>query len=297
MKKTMTAKQIAANRRNAAKSTGPRTPKGRAASKMNAMKHGILSREVLVRGLNHAENPRELAALHQRFRDDLRPVGPLEEMLVDQIVTAHWRRRRALTAEAGEIALSVDGGQDRRSTQPAPHLQWMLWEGRGDVISGMQTTALGIRVITNWLRDLRKLVEQGGEVTEAVLGAAFGGRANRLSRELGEFLGQLAQNPEGLEPQALQARVREQTLRMLDNRLSLLGWELEQREERDEKEEEARQAAAVLPSMDALEKITRYETKLERQIYRAMLQLERVQRRREGDEVPAPLAVDVPDRE
>lgn len=297
MPKTMTPKQLAANRRNAAKSTGPRTPKGRAASKMNAMKHGILSREVLVRGLNHAENPRELAALHQRFRDDLRPVGPLEEMLVDQIVTAHWRRRRALTAEAGEIALSVDGGQDRRSTQPAPHQQWMLWESRGDVISGMETTALGIRLIIRWLRDLRKLVEEGGEITGTVLGAAFGGRANRLSRELEEFLGQLAQNPERLEPEALQARVREQTLRMLDNRLSLLGWQLEQREARDEKEEEARQSAAVLPNMETLEKITRYETKLERQIYRAMLQLERVQRRRQGDEVPAPLAVDVPDRE
>jgi hypothetical protein len=54
---------------------------------------------------------------------------------------------------------------------------------------------------------------------------------------------------------------------------------------------EAWQAAAVLPSEKALDKILRYETKLERQIYRAMMQLERLQRLRRGEAVPAPLSV------
>lgn len=43
MAKRMTEKQLTANRRNALRSTGPRTAKGRAVSRMNAMKHGILS--------------------------------------------------------------------------------------------------------------------------------------------------------------------------------------------------------------------------------------------------------------
>ena len=50
MKKTMSLKQVAANRRNAQKSTGPRTAAGRAVSKVNALKHGILSTQMLVRG-------------------------------------------------------------------------------------------------------------------------------------------------------------------------------------------------------------------------------------------------------
>ena len=64
----------------------------------------------------------------------------------------------------------------------------------------------------------------------------------------------------------------------------------------EEAEEDARQAAAVLPSEAVLDKILRYETKLERQMYRAMAQLERVQRMRRGEAIPAPLAVEVSER-
>src|ERR1044072_9439541 len=117
MKKRMSLKQLTANQRNAQKSTGPTTANGKAVSKMNALKHGILSKEVLVSGTNFKESRREFEKLHRRFWESLEPVGPVEEMLVDQIVTAHWRLRRALTAESGEIALSVDGGQWERKTR------------------------------------------------------------------------------------------------------------------------------------------------------------------------------------
>jgi len=49
----------------------------------------------------------------------------------------------------------------------------------------------------------------------------------------------------------------------------------------------------VLPSSEVLEKIMRYEGALERQMYRAMNQLERLQRRRGGEKLAAPLMMDV----
>jgi len=42
-------KQAEANRRNALKSTGPKTPEGKDAVRLNALKHGLLSQEVLSR--------------------------------------------------------------------------------------------------------------------------------------------------------------------------------------------------------------------------------------------------------
>jgi hypothetical protein len=120
MHKPTSAKQLAANRRNAKKSTGPRTKRGSAVSRMNALKHGILSRQVLVEGLHYRESSEELKKLHERLWDSLQPEGPLEEMLVDQIVTAHWRLRRALTAESGEIALSVDRSHPSRTRGTDP---------------------------------------------------------------------------------------------------------------------------------------------------------------------------------
>ena len=296
MPKKMSLKQVKANQQNAQKSTGPKTPAGLAVSKMNALKHGILSKEVLVRGLHRKESGRELAALHQRFWQELNPVGPVEEMLVDQIVTTHWRLRRALTAESGEIALSVDEGQWQRSRGKHPALQWMEWEVMGDPIHSMKTTAMGCRIVGRWLREVRAAVERDGELTEAAIKESFNRKTNSLTRELEGFRLKLQENSGGLDAAAWREKNRVETLAFLNKELSLLTWRETQCEEREEYAEQARQAAAVLPSMEVLDKILRYETKLERQMFRAMTQLERLQRMRHGEAVPAPLSVEVSER-
>jgi|SRR6185436_10777390 len=299
MRKTMSSKQIAANRQNARKSTGPKTARGRAASKMNALKHGILSDQVIVRGRNIKESSRDYIALHQRFRDDLNPVGVLEELLVDQIVTTHWRLRRALRAESGEIALSVDEGEWKRVQLPHPQLQWAQWTLMGDPIPTMHESVLGNQVIEGLLGKVRNSVEQEGELTEAAIQKfiqAFGGEPNTLTQELEEFRVKLQENTEGLEGAALLEKNKNRALAFLDRKLSSFSWWKKKCEEREEKAEEARQAAAVLPSMETLEKILRYETKLERHMNRAMALLERLQRMRQGEAVPAPMSVVVAER-
>src|SRR5271165_845532 len=141
MSKKISQKQIAANQANAKKSTGPKTAAGRNTSKLNALKLGILSKAVLVRGTNLQESHQEYMELQERFRRELQPLGALEEMLVDQIVTTHWQLRRVLAAEAGEIALSVDGGLWERSKSIEP--QWFGGRMRADPVSEMERSALG----------------------------------------------------------------------------------------------------------------------------------------------------------
>jgi len=63
--------------------------------------------------------------------------------------------------------------------------------------------------------------------------------------------------------------------------------------ERECAEDQATLDAAHLPDADTLDKIMRYETTLERQLYRAMNQLERLQRMRSGEALPSPLLMEV----
>ena len=89
-----------ANRRNAQKSTGPRTPGGKAAVRLNALRHGLLSKEVLLPG----EDGEALGELGDRLWAELQPVGELENLLVGRVVAAVWRLRRLGRVEAGIFA-------------------------------------------------------------------------------------------------------------------------------------------------------------------------------------------------
>lgn len=102
--KPVSDKQIAANRANAKKSTGPRTPEGKARSSWNAMKHGILARAVLPPSLQRYESAADLEDLLARLREDYAPATAVEGMLVEVIATCYWRLARLVRAEAGATA-------------------------------------------------------------------------------------------------------------------------------------------------------------------------------------------------
>jgi hypothetical protein len=296
---TASLKQIAANRANALKSTGPRTPRGLAVSKMNALKSGIWSREVLVRGWHLRESGAELAALLEEFRISLNPVGPIEDLLVQQIVTASWRLRRVLRAESGEISLSVDGGRWERSRH-LPHWHWMDQPpqagGKEDPVSEMKTSAGGLSMLADWLRDVRDCVENEGELTVAAVNIPFFGRPNKLSAELERLRLLLSTNADQPDPASQRQANKLQALRAIDLKLESLQLRLDDCQKREEAEEAARQASDVLPKQPMLDKIMRYETTLNRQLFRAMSQLERLQRLRQGETVPAPMILDVSEK-
>src|SRR5215210_3912136 len=96
-------KKTQANRQNALKSTGPKTPEGKEAVRLNAVKHGLLSKETLLPG----EDEEALRELSDLLRGELQPVGVLENLLVDQIVSAYWRLGRFARVEAGIFALEL----------------------------------------------------------------------------------------------------------------------------------------------------------------------------------------------
>ena len=94
-----------ANGRNAKRSTGPKDTRH---TRYNAQKHGMLSQAAIIQDGDAKEDPRELESLFDELWEDLKPVGKMEEILVDEIVSCVWRKRRAKRAEVGEIRRVAD---------------------------------------------------------------------------------------------------------------------------------------------------------------------------------------------
>jgi hypothetical protein len=70
---------------------------GKAVSAKNALKHGLLSREVLLTD----EDTGAFAQLGRRLGEALDPVGELELVLTERIIRLVWRLRRVDKIEAG----------------------------------------------------------------------------------------------------------------------------------------------------------------------------------------------------
>jgi hypothetical protein len=100
--------QIRANRRNAQLSTGPATPEGKAASRNNAFRHGLRSRDIVIAG----EDPEMFAYLKDELEAELEPVGFQEAELVERIAVFMWRLRRLHRVEAGIFAAHSEDDSD-----------------------------------------------------------------------------------------------------------------------------------------------------------------------------------------
>lgn len=88
-------KRVAANRANAAKSTGPRTPEGKEKVKLNAIVHGLTAQTAVLPG----EDRGELEALSQALMAQLSPRGLVQRLIAGRVVSLAWKLRRVARAE------------------------------------------------------------------------------------------------------------------------------------------------------------------------------------------------------
>jgi len=103
-----TYKQRAANRRNAQKSTGPKTEQGKARSKMNAVQHGLTAAQAVV---IEGEDPEEFEAWCADYLATYRPRTPFARSLVIQLALESWHLQRV---ERLEGALTTGCQQVKR---------------------------------------------------------------------------------------------------------------------------------------------------------------------------------------
>jgi hypothetical protein len=108
-------RQIEANRRNALKSTGPKTEAGKQASRCNAVRHGLTAETVI----NALEDAEDYKAFEAAIIADYDAQSAVERELVLRLASLFWRLRRATTMEAGLFEIQANHLKEFRQTRRA----------------------------------------------------------------------------------------------------------------------------------------------------------------------------------
>src|SRR5438105_14997355 len=90
-----TLEQIEANRRNALRSTGPKTQEGKAAVRLNSLRHGVYAKTLLLPG----ESREDFNQLCEDLERDWQPQTRTEQEHVEEMATCIWKKIRLQVAE------------------------------------------------------------------------------------------------------------------------------------------------------------------------------------------------------
>lgn len=290
-------KQIVANRANALKSTGPKTPTGKALVAMNSVAHGIYSVSPVIEDV---ESKRSWTAYRFAMLDGLAPVGMVEAILAERIMLAAWRLRRVARYESEQIRLEQEHAPEHVGRRLAYKLhrnedvvdvqeildepKWReeRWQRASQLLTASEETPFS----EEDAQDLLWFVfEQLGQ-TEHFLAYWEPLPAQEVWR-----IGLIRQLIRGLSEQ--HRKPFEEFLRTLCNRASEEWAESYKRAEDARTRMDQYRRKHLLPDTETLEKIQRYEAHLSRQFHRDLHELQRLQATRLGHPVAAPIAIDV----
>src|SRR3954470_4399134 len=107
-------KQIESKRLNARKSAGPRTQRGKSATRLNALKHGLFATDPIIPG----EDPARLLALQTSHDGSFQPAAPDEKILVAALVRNAWFLERYSAIETEMWNAEMESNATANSAHP-----------------------------------------------------------------------------------------------------------------------------------------------------------------------------------
>lgn len=108
-------RQIESNRRNAQKSTGPKTQSGKGRSSQNAVRHGLTAETVI----GPLEDPADYQAFEQAVTTAYDAETAVERELVLRLASLLWRLRRATSVETGLLQIQQCEASTASDPDPA----------------------------------------------------------------------------------------------------------------------------------------------------------------------------------
>jgi hypothetical protein len=163
-------KQIEANRRNALKSTGPKTEAGKEQSRRNAVRHGLTAETVV----DVLEDPEDYKAFETAVASDFDVQTAVERELVLRLASLLWRLRRATAIDTG--LLQIPGDIDE-SSDPE------------NAIRANETSRTDVVQFRNFANELHDQEEESASQPELAVCSVISKRFMRLDPGAVERLG------------------------------------------------------------------------------------------------------------
>lgn len=262
------------------RATGPRTAAGKRRSRMNAIKHGIFSKHLLLEG----EDPSEYESLRQGLMNVWRPVGVGETLEVEHLVSLYWRRRRCLVAETALIARSPGFvGTAGRADLPNQHLlRASLNDGSAPVsakITLLQSSLGGLHELKKQVAtpgyDQFKVLETLHTIDERLVDVPFSVLYQKIEAILLNRGAHETRDLKSADTTEFDNEITSLIIAQAERLLQLVT---------DERAKDVMwtSLASLIPSENDLNRIVRSESHTSREIDRSIDRLERMQRARQS---------------
>jgi hypothetical protein len=257
--KSVTPSKLEANRRNAKRSTGPRTQRGKRETRFNAVTLGFFAKHVVIPICDGYKPEKDFSSLLRGMHQEFQPVGLYEEWLVVKIAEYMWRLRRATRCESGSVRESAIWARREESM--------MVWAGGRDDNQRTLDLAMELRV----LDEAEKQLGDSGALSQSIY---------EKVAPLVENEKQMAIRAENDEKSVETEFDRERFLTCIGSRKELLESHYKSLCHIDGERSDARfDFDSLLPEED-MDRILRYEDRMHRQMDWAVQRLLESQDRR-----------------
>jgi hypothetical protein len=270
--------------RAAGRSTGPRTRTGRARSRWNALRHGILAQVTPISEGDGREDVLRFQHFLTQLRHDIQPGTAIEELLAERVASCYWRLGRVVRAETAAIQAQIEDAGGASDADDAQRRLELDDEDVGVEATDRLRDVIGVDSVLEIVRAAAAEIEGTGFLDE--------GQMERFREVVGRAPWTMAQPAERLSRAADRERKE-------GARAELADLEDELQAVRKQLVEEDRRALKRIPQRLAVpdeataNRLLRYETAIERQLFRAIQELDRLQTSRAQGRLPTRLRLEL----
>jgi hypothetical protein len=223
-------------------------------SSLNARKHGLLVKDVVITNRAGKEDQAEFDALLAELRDDYTPHGIAQDLLVRELAVSYWKSARSLRCERADVTCSSDERMDESDLSEL-ELSSLELQPPAQAYHSQLRSSRGIKFL------LRKLEQARDEAADS----------GSLSKELVRWIAP------GKNWSRIASSGKKPLIAALEKEIENLKEEKGRVEDEEAQWRNDRRDFSAIPSKETLERIQRYETSNVRHRYRVEARLQQLQ--------------------